>query len=118
MSWVSTMPLINKAQDVQSEIGRLCPEGVDLFFDNVGGPTLDAVLANMAIGCRIVICGAVSQYDLPNAADAYGCKNLPLLLFRSGRIEGFVVPQFQARMAEFDAILHRLYDERKLRNRA
>lgn len=107
-----------KTQDVGAEIGRLFPAGVDVFFDNVGGPTLDAVLAHMAIGCRIVICGAMSQYDLPDEAAAYGCKNLPQLLFRRGRIEGFVVPQFQERMGEFDAILHRLYAEGKLRSRA
>jgi len=107
-----------KTQDVGLEIGRLFPEGVDVFFDNAGGPTLDAVLAHMAIGCRIVICGAMSQYDLPDEAGAYGCKNLPQLLFRRGRIEGFVVPQFQDRMGEFDAILHRLYAEGKLRSRA
>jgi NADPH-dependent curcumin reductase len=107
-----------KAQEVEREIGLLCPKGVDLFFDNVGGRTLDAVLANMAVGCRIVICGAMSQYDLPDAADAYGCKNLPQLLFRRGRIEGFVVPQFQDRMSEFDDILHKLYAQGKLKNRA
>lgn len=107
-----------KTQNVEAEISRLFPNGVDLFFDNIGGPTLDAVLAHMAIGCRIVICGAMSQYNLPDEASAYGCKNLPQLLFRRGRIEGFVVPQFQDRMCEFDAILHRLYAEGKLRNRA
>jgi NADPH-dependent curcumin reductase CurA len=107
-----------KMQNVEAEIARLFPKGVDVFFDNVGGQTLDAVLAHMAIGCRIVICGAISQYDLADHASAYGCKNLPLLVFRQGRIEGFVVPQLQARMAEFDAILHRLYAEGKLKNRA
>jgi NADPH-dependent curcumin reductase len=107
-----------KDQDVQRELARLCPDGVDLLFDNVGGPTLDAVLARMAIGCRIVVCGAMSQYNLPEGSSAYGCKNLPQLLFRRGRIEGFVVPQFHDRYAEFDDILHRLYREGKLLNRA
>lgn len=78
---------------------------------------MDAVLSQMAIGCRIVICGAMSQYDLPNAGSAYGCKNLPQLIYRRGRIEGFVVPQFQERMAEFDGILRRLYEQGKLRSR-
>jgi NADPH-dependent curcumin reductase CurA len=107
-----------KTQDVAAEIARLCPDGVDLFFDNVRGPILDAVLAHMAIGCRIVICGAMSQYDLADPNTAYGCKNLPQLLFRRGRIEGFVVPQFLERMAEFDEILHKLYMQGKLKNRA
>ena len=42
---------------------ELCPEGVNIFFDNVGGPVLDAVLDNIAMRARVVICGAVSQYD-------------------------------------------------------
>src|SRR6201999_2934067 len=80
-----------KSQDVHTELARLCPTGVDLFFDNIGGPTLDAVLANMAVGCRIVVCGAMSQYNLSEPDRAYGVRNLPLLLWRRGRIEGFVV---------------------------
>jgi NADPH-dependent curcumin reductase CurA len=108
-----------KSQDVPSELSRLCPAGVDLFFDNVGGPTLDAVLANMAVGCRIVVCGAMSQYNLSNPQQAYGIKNLPLVLWRRSRIEGFVVvPDFQRAFPELEAILHKLFREGKIRNRA
>ena len=79
-----------------TELARLCPSGVDLFFDNVGGPTLDAVLANMAVGCRTAVCGAMSQYNLADPEKAYGIKNLPLVLWRRSRIEGLVVvPNFQ-----------------------
>ena len=106
-----------KIEDVSAALTRECPGGVDLFFDNVGGSILDAVLANMAVGARIVICGAMSQYDLADPKDAYGCTNLPLMLFRRARMEGFVVPQFADRYAEFDAILHRLYADGKLLNR-
>jgi hypothetical protein len=106
-----------KSQDVSAALARECSSGVDLFFDNVGGPVLDAVLANLAVGARIVVCGAVSQYDLPNAASAYGCRNLPLLMFRRARMEGFVVPQFMDRYAEFDAILLDLYRSGRLKNR-
>jgi NADPH-dependent curcumin reductase len=108
-----------KSQDVPRELARLCPSGVDLFFDNVGGPTLDAVLANMAVGCRIVVCGAMSQYNLPDPEKAYGIKNLPLVLWRRSRIEGFVVvPDFQQVFPELEGMLHRLFREGKIRNRA
>ncbi|MGE0115275.1 MAG: NADP-dependent oxidoreductase [Steroidobacteraceae bacterium] len=107
-----------QSEDINQALHDTCPDGVDLYFDNVGGPILDAVLANMAVGCRIVICGAMSQYDLAEPAQAYGCRNLPQLIYRQGRIQGFVVPQFAARYAEFDAILHRLFAEGKLLNRS
>jgi hypothetical protein len=108
-----------KSQDVSTELARLCPAGVDLFFDNVGGPTLDAVLANMAVGCRIVVCGAMSQYNLAAPEKAHGIRNLPLLLWRRSRIEGFVVvPNFQQVFPALEGTLHRLFREGKIRNRA
>jgi len=107
-----------KAGDVTAALAGECPQGVDLFFDNVGGPVLDAVLANMAVGARIVICGAISQYNLADPRDAYGCRNLPLMLFRRARMEGFVGPRSPGRIPEFDAVLQRLYTEGKILNRS
>ncbi len=107
-----------KSEDVGGALAREFPEGIDVYFDNVGGPILDAVLANMAVGARIVICGAMSQYDLADPKDAYGCRNLPLMLFKRARMEGFVVPQFANRYAEFDAVLHHLFAQGKLLNRS
>jgi NADPH-dependent curcumin reductase len=52
-----------KNDDVRARLRELCPEGVNVFFDNVGVPILDDVLDNLAMGARVVICGAVSQYD-------------------------------------------------------
>ena len=99
-------------------VARTCPDGVSVYFDNVGGELLDAVLLNMAIGCRIVVCGMISQYDLQDASQAHGVRNLPMMLFRRARMEGFVVPQFMARYAEFDEILRRLYFAGQLPSRA
>ncbi|MEQ9121101.1 MAG: NADP-dependent oxidoreductase, partial [Alphaproteobacteria bacterium] len=61
--------------DLASAIRAAAPEGVDLYFDNVGGPTLDAAIAGMAPKGRIAICGRISQTA---AAELYGVKNLGL----------------------------------------
>jgi len=57
------------SQSVAEELHRLAPARVDVNFDNVGGDILDAVLTRLARGARVVICGAISQY---NAQDVYG----------------------------------------------
>lgn len=49
-----------KHEDVSASLSKLCPDGIDVYFDNVGGAILDSVLENMAVGCRIVVCGAIS----------------------------------------------------------
>jgi NADPH-dependent curcumin reductase CurA len=107
-----------KGGEVSRELSRLCPSGVDLFFDNVGGPILDAVLENMAVGCRIVICGAISQYNLADPKFAYGIRNLPLVLWRRSRIEGFVVvPNFKQVFPQLEACLHELFRKGRIRHR-
>lgn len=107
-----------KNDDVSAAVDRLCPDGVDLFFDNIGGRLLDMILLRMAVGARIVVCGAMSQYDVAAPEGLYGVRNLQMLLFRRARMEGFVVPQFADRRHEFDAILHRLWDEGALQQRS
>jgi NADPH-dependent curcumin reductase len=76
------------------------PGGVDVFFDNVGGQVLDAGLGRLARGARVVICGAVSQY---NSGQHYGPKNYMSLLVNRARMEGFVVFDFANRYAEAGA---------------
>ena len=66
-----------------------CPQGVDIYFDNVGGDILDAVLAKLARGARIIICGAISQYN--NTTPVQGPKNYLSLLVNRARMEGIVV---------------------------
>jgi len=78
-----------KAGDVKAGLKEHCPKGVDVYFDNVGGEILDAVLARLARGARIVICGAISQYN--NTAPVQGPKNYLSLLVHRARMEGMVV---------------------------
>jgi NADPH-dependent curcumin reductase CurA len=66
-----------------------CPSGVDIYFDNVGGDILDTVLARINRGARIVICGAISQYN--NTTPVQGPKNYLSLLVNRARMEGIVV---------------------------
>jgi len=66
-----------------------CPKGVDIYFDNVGGEILDAVLAKLARGARIIICGAISQYN--NTTPVQGPKNYLSLLVNRARMQGIVV---------------------------
>jgi NADPH-dependent curcumin reductase len=106
-----------QAVDVPAAIAEKCPQGVDLYFDNVGGPILDAVLANMAWNCRIVVCGAMSQYDLADSEAPYGVTNLPLLLYKCARMEGYVAAAYAERYEEFDGILRDLYLDGSLTTR-
>ena len=84
-------------KDLSAAIARACPEGVDLYFDNVGGPTLDAALAHLRQGARVVLCGRISQ---THAAEPYGVRNLGRLAAAHGRMQGFLVFSYHERYDE------------------
>jgi NADPH-dependent curcumin reductase CurA len=75
-----------------------CPAGVDLYFDNVGGEILDTVLTTLALNARVVLCGAISQYNATGARR--GIENTSLLITRRARMEGFLVLDYASRFAE------------------
>ena len=78
-----------KAGNVKAALKEQCPKGVDVYFDNVGGEILDDVLARITRGARIIICGAISQYN--NTTPVQGPKNYLSLLVNRARMEGIVV---------------------------
>jgi NADPH-dependent curcumin reductase CurA len=82
-----------KSESVDERLGELTGEhGVDVYFDNVGGPILDDVLMHLAFGARVVICGAISQYD--TSGTWRGPSNYWQLLVKRARMEGFLVLDF------------------------
>jgi NADPH-dependent curcumin reductase CurA len=87
-----------KNEDVAAALKRHCPKGVDVFFDNVGGDILDAVLARLAHGARIVICGAISQYN--NTTPVKGPANYLSLLVNRATMKGIMVFDYYPRAAE------------------
>ncbi|HUY16916.1 MAG TPA: NADP-dependent oxidoreductase [Acidimicrobiales bacterium] len=86
----------------EEHLGRrlhdVCPKGVDLYFDNVGGEILDVALANIAMNARVVLCGAISQYNATN--ERRGIKNTSMLIARRARMQGFLVLDYAQRFVE------------------
>jgi NADPH-dependent curcumin reductase len=87
-----------KAQDVAAALGEHCPQGIDVYFDNVGGEILDAALARLARNARVIICGAISQYNATSAVK--GPSNYLSLLVNHASMTGFVVSDYGDRYAD------------------
>lgn len=84
------------------------PAPADIYFDNVGGETLDAALLAMKPLGRIVACGSISQYNSASPEARYGVKNLFMVVVRQLRMEGFLVGRWRARFPEAVAELSAL----------
>jgi len=87
-----------KSEDVKEALKRHCPDGIHVYFDNVGGEILEAALARLALRARIVICGAISQYN--NTAPPKGPANYLSLLVNRASMTGMVVFDYAARYEE------------------
>jgi NADPH-dependent curcumin reductase CurA len=103
-----------KSERVERRLTELCPEGIDVFFDNVGGEILDAALGNLALRGRVVLCGAIAMYNekVPPA----GPRNYLSLLVKRGRMEGFIVLDFMPRAGEAVAALTQWVHEGRLKH--
>lgn len=84
--------------DLNAAIAQACPEGVDIYFDNVGGAVLDAALMNIRDRARIVFCGAIASYNSTEAVP--GPYNLWQILVHSARLEGFLIRDYFGRFPE------------------
>jgi NADPH-dependent curcumin reductase CurA len=87
-----------KSEDVTAALRKSCPQGINIYFDNVGGDILEAALANLARGARIVICGAISQYC--NTGPVQGPRNYLSLLVYRATMKGMLAFDYADRYAQ------------------
>lgn len=81
-----------KTEDIDAKLKAYAPDGIHIFYDNVGGETLDIALMNLARGARVVICGAISQYN--DMANIRGPKNYMKIVSARGKMNGIIVFDF------------------------
>jgi NADPH-dependent curcumin reductase CurA len=104
-----------KTEDIRKGLKRTCPNGIDIYFDNVGGEILDAVLAMINLRARISVCGMISQYNA--TAPVPGPYNLINILTRRAKMEGFIVIDYLPRAHEAIPDLIKWHMEGKLKYR-
>jgi hypothetical protein len=92
-----------KGENVAQRLSELAPDGIDLYFDNVGGEILDACLGQLAMRGRVVLCGAISTYTDRGATT--GPANYRSLIIRRGRMEGFIIIDYLDRFPEGQAAM-------------
>ncbi|HXM86129.1 MAG TPA: NADP-dependent oxidoreductase [Solirubrobacteraceae bacterium] len=103
-----------KSENVAARLREAAPDGIDLYFDNVGGEILDACLARLALRGRIVLCGAISGYNDRGAAK--GPANYANLIIKRGRMEGFLILDYFDRMPEAQQVVAGWLREGKIKS--
>jgi NADPH-dependent curcumin reductase CurA len=104
-----------KTDDVAAALERTCPNGIDVAFENVGGPILDAILAKASLHARIVICGLISQYNARGPVQ--GPANFDRVLIKRLHVSGFMLMDYRHRAAEAIPQLLKWHAEGKLKYR-
>ena len=104
----------HKSQNISEQLQKLAPDGVNIVFENVGGPVLDAVLENLDIGSRIALCGGISSYVPAEGATAAGIKNYMQLGLRRSSMTGFLVFDYADRFEEAITSLRQWLDDGKI----
>jgi NADPH-dependent curcumin reductase CurA len=104
-----------KSENVLESLKKHCPGGIDVHFENVGGEILDAVLSQINLGARIVLCGLISQYNATEPVP--GPYNFANILVRRARVEGFIVMDYMNRAQEAMAELGKWLAEGKIKYR-
>ena len=100
--------------NISEKLSELSPEGIDVYFDNVGGELLDIALSKIKRNGKIVLCGAISVYGTTNF---YPLRNYANLISRRARMEGFIVSDFITRFAEAHKELYIWLKEKRLKQR-
>jgi NADPH-dependent curcumin reductase len=106
-----------KKENVGEALTRHCPKGIDVYFDNVGGEILELALERLAFRARVVLCGAISQYNDDRGVMAHPPKNYFQLIFHGARMEGFLVFHFASKYPEAMAELSKWQAEGKVINK-
>ncbi len=101
-----------KSQELDAALHSACPRGIDVYFDNVAGPILEAVLRHINVGARIPLVGLISQY---NASSLPAGPNLGVLLTQSAMIQGFLVGDHSHRLPDFQADMSRWLGEGRIK---
>ena len=102
-----------KAGPVAELLEAVVPSGIDIYFDNVGGDTLNTALAQMNLFGRIIQCGMISSYNNEGSYDVP--QNYPMILMNRLRVQGFIVTDYAARFPEAFRALTKLYVEGRLK---
>jgi len=111
LAWLSSVARVERVfnyrehDDLAAELARQCPDGIDVYFDNVGGDHLEAALANMNRFGRIVACGMISRYN--DVEPEPGPRNLMLIVGRRLRMQGFIVSDHGDVAERFEAEMKR-----------
>ena len=104
-----------KSETIADRMKALCPDGIDVYFDNVGGETLENALDNIALGARIVICGAIGEYG--NLDAVHAPRNYLNLIGKAARMQGYVNFHFTEQYGAARADLLEWYQDGKLQFR-
>jgi NADPH-dependent curcumin reductase CurA len=107
--------IVHRTDDIRARLKELCPDRVDVYFDNVGGPILEAVLDRLAMHARVVLCGSIAIYNETRRPP--GPSNYFQLINRRARMEGFLSLDHWDRFGEISATLGTWIAEGKLRYR-
>jgi NADPH-dependent curcumin reductase len=103
-----------RTEDLHAALGRDCPDGIDVDFENVGGAIFDAILDHVNLHARVALCGLISTY---NAVDpAPGPSNFASILMKRVRVEGFIIGDYLSRMDEFNAQMTTWLAEGKIKH--
>lgn len=104
-----------KAEEINTALKRECPRGIDVYFDNVGGDILDAALARLRMHARVVICGAISQYNSKEGIK--GPQNYLSLLVNRATMQGMIVMDYAKKYKEAAAEMGEWMAQGKLKSK-